>query len=58
MAPLGAQLLAACLVFVLLSPGSQAAQQGASITVKARWNSTSYLLEAAEFLVCLGSYTV
>jgi hypothetical protein len=32
-----------------LAPGAQ--QQGASISMKARWSGTSYLLEASELLV-------
>jgi hypothetical protein len=31
--------------------GVRAVQKGASITVRARWQGTPYLLEAAEFLV-------
>ena len=42
-------LLAAALALLLAS--AHAADKGASITLKAKWDGTSYLMEAAEFLV-------
>jgi hypothetical protein len=42
---------AAVVLVALLLAGAQAADKGASITLKAKWNGTSYLMEAAEFLV-------
>lgn len=37
----------------LLLAVAQAEDKGASITLKAKWNGTSYLMEAAEFLVSI-----
>lgn len=40
------------LVLLLCLSGTHAAlQKGASLTLRARWQSTSYLMEAAEFVV-------
>lgn len=47
-----AALLLFAIAFALVLPTSHAApQKGASITLRARWQSTSYLMESAEFLV-------
>jgi hypothetical protein len=44
--------LASALGLLLLAPlAALGAQKGASITLRARWQGTPYLLEAAEFLV-------
>jgi hypothetical protein len=43
-------LLAVIVVLLLAAKGCDAA--GASVSLRARWQGTPYLLEAAEFLVC------
>ncbi len=40
----------------LLLAVAQAEDKGASITLKAKWNGTSYLMEAAEFLVSIWNH--
>jgi hypothetical protein len=48
----GRQLLAGlALLTLLFSPVLASKPKGASLTVRARFNATSYLLEALEFLV-------
>jgi hypothetical protein len=47
-----AKCLWPALGLLLLAPlAAQGVQKGASITLRARWQGTPYLLEAAEFLV-------
>lgn len=43
--------LLAGLLAVLLAPMALGMQKGASLSLRARWQGTPYLLEAAEFLV-------
>lgn len=43
-------LLVYAVALLTFCAGQVAAQKGASITLKARWNGTSYLMEAAEFM--------
>ena len=49
---------AACLLLLLLLAvcGARGAQKGASVTLRARWQGTSYMLEAGEFLVRSGGW--
>ena len=48
---LPAMALLSLALFAALAPLAVSQQKGVSVSLKARWNGTSYLAEAAEFLV-------